>query len=382
VSRDSLDEVQAVRAPSPPPPRRLRLRWLALPTLALALSSGAIAIALADGEEVAPAVRPELVPQAGRFAVELDVSEFHKGNLHTHSLVSDGDAHPLDVYGWYRDRGYQFVALTDHNTRVDPRVYAHLERPRFKILAGEEITMKGGGKEVHVNGLCTREKIGGGKFATRVEALRFAIDAVAAQGGVAMINHPNFDWSLEEADLVQSHAPLLEIWSGHPYVWSEGIGDRPSHEVLWSKLLDRGIGFSGAAVDDTHHIVTNPSPKKAARPGRGWVGVFAEPGADVQRDRTCESLRQGRFFASSGAGVDRLRVAGGTITLWPTDPHAEVTFIGRGSEVLAAERPGLDGASYTLRGGEPWIRVRVDQDDGKQAWTQPFAVAVPPPTDA
>ena len=341
----------------------------------VALSTGGL-VALADpeGDEVAPRFAQAAAP--GRFEVEIDVADFHKGNLHTHSLVSDGDAHPLDVYGWYRDRGYQFVALTDHNHRVEPKVYAHLERPGFKILAGEEVTMTGAGKQVHVNAICTQKQIGGGKFDTQPEALRWAIGKIAEQGAVALINHPNFDWALDEEMVFAGRdAPLLEIHSGHPYVWSKGDDARSSHELLWGRLLDRGARFAGAAVDDTHHIVTNPAPRKAARPGRGWVSVYANPGADVDRDATCRALREGRFYASAGAAIDRLRVVEGTVTVWPSDPHAEVTFLGRGNETLAAVRPGLEGASYTLRGGESLVRVRIDEEDGQQAWTQAFHVA-------
>ena len=38
-----------------------------------------------------------------------------KGNLHTHSLWSDGDQFPEMIGDWYRERGYNFLALTDHN---------------------------------------------------------------------------------------------------------------------------------------------------------------------------------------------------------------------------------------------------------------------------
>src|SRR5688572_12713853 len=38
-----------------------------------------------------------------------------KGNLHTHSLWSDGDDFPEMIAEWYRTRDYHFLALTDHN---------------------------------------------------------------------------------------------------------------------------------------------------------------------------------------------------------------------------------------------------------------------------
>lgn len=42
--------------------------------------------------------------------------QWYKGNLHTHTYWSDGDAFPEMVLDWYKNNGYQFVALTDHNT--------------------------------------------------------------------------------------------------------------------------------------------------------------------------------------------------------------------------------------------------------------------------
>ena len=40
---------------------------------------------------------------------------WYKGNTHTHTLNSDGDSTPDDVVRWYREHGYQFLVLTDHN---------------------------------------------------------------------------------------------------------------------------------------------------------------------------------------------------------------------------------------------------------------------------
>jgi hypothetical protein len=353
---------------------------LAVSTLAVSMAGLAAAVAVADADPAKVTRVQKAAPRPGKFEQQLDVTAFHKGNLHTHSIVSDGDVPPADVYAWYRDHGYQFLALTDHNTRVEPKVYAHLERPGFKIIAGEEVTMKGAGREVHVNSLCSKDKIGGGKFATQAEALRWAIDRVNAQGGVALINHPNFDWSLSEESIMKggTRAALVEVWSGHPYVYSKGADGRPSNEALWDKLLDRGARLSAVSVDDTHHFQTKISPHKASRPGRGWISVYATPGADVEVGSTCAAIREGRFFASSGAGISHIRTNQGTLTVWPDDARAVVSFIGRGGTQLAAMRPGADGASYTLRGGESWVRVRVDDPNGKQAWTQAFRVAEAP----
>ena len=42
-------------------------------------------------------------------------AKWWKGNLHTHSLWSDGDDFPEMIVSWYDEHGYNFLALSDHN---------------------------------------------------------------------------------------------------------------------------------------------------------------------------------------------------------------------------------------------------------------------------
>ena len=51
------------------------------------------------------------------FAEEPAQNDFRywKGNLHTHSLWSDGDDFPEMIADWYRTHHYNFLALSDHN---------------------------------------------------------------------------------------------------------------------------------------------------------------------------------------------------------------------------------------------------------------------------
>ena len=42
-------------------------------------------------------------------------AKWWKGNLHTHSLWSDGDDFPEMIVNWYVEHGYNFLALSDHN---------------------------------------------------------------------------------------------------------------------------------------------------------------------------------------------------------------------------------------------------------------------------
>ncbi len=301
------------------------------------------------------------------------MSTFQKGNIHTHTTFSDGDHPPEDVYAWYRDRGYAFLAITDHNTLTDPATYRLLERKkRFVMIPGEEVTMRGAGKQVHVNALCHRHAIGPRSFDTQREALTWAVREVAAQGAVALVNHPNWDWALTAADLPAARgARLLEIASGHPYVHTLGDADHLSHEAIWDVALSAGQDLAGVAVDDAH-IYGPHAPENAARPGRAWIQVFAP---EPTRPLICEALRQGRLYASTGVTLKRIVIAGDTYAVYPADPAAKVELIGKGGRVLQTGVAGPDGAArYRLVGDEGYVRARVTTADGKHAWTQPSRV--------
>jgi len=80
-------------------PRAAGLRRLTVVMLAV----GVMASALVVGQSTSP--RPVGDPPA----------KWWKGNLHTHSLWSDGDQYPELIALWYKEHGYQFLALSDHN---------------------------------------------------------------------------------------------------------------------------------------------------------------------------------------------------------------------------------------------------------------------------
>ena len=49
------------------------------------------------------------------LAARAPAPRWWKGNTHTHTLNSDGDSSPGEVSHWYRDHGYDFLVLSDHN---------------------------------------------------------------------------------------------------------------------------------------------------------------------------------------------------------------------------------------------------------------------------
>ena len=56
-----------------------------------------------------------------------------KGNTHTHTLNSDGDSTPDDVVRWYREHGYHFLVLTDHNFLTEHRRAQRPPRRRGQV---------------------------------------------------------------------------------------------------------------------------------------------------------------------------------------------------------------------------------------------------------
>ncbi|HEV3486531.1 MAG TPA: hypothetical protein VG106_14065, partial [Vicinamibacterales bacterium] len=169
-----------------------------------------------------------------------------KGNTHAHTLESDGDSTPAEVVRWYREHGYDFLVITDHDriTVVDGG--------GMVMIRGEEVTDRLPGKPLHVNGIGLTRVVRPQGGTSVVEVLQRDIDAVRDAGGIAQINHPNFGWAFGAKELLQlKRAALLEIASGHPYVNMEGP---PAVEEMWDELLTAGKRIYGVAVDDSHHL--------------------------------------------------------------------------------------------------------------------------------
>jgi hypothetical protein len=340
-------------------------------------SSAALPSSAAPSATPLPPPLPAKAPALPlHFAEPLDVSIFQKGNIHTHSKWSDGDSEPDVLYKWYRDHGYNFLAVTDHNTRTDPLLFKPIERKKsFVIIPGEEVTMMGAGRQVHVNALCTKTAIGGHHAERQGDSLAWAVQKVREQGGVALINHPNFDWALTARDVAAGHgAQLLEIASGHPWVHTDGDATHQSHEAIWDAMLTRGEAFAGVAVDDAHHFRgPGRDPAHLARPGRAWIQVFADA---PDRDLICAALAKGSLYASTGVTLRRITVKDDTYTVAVARPDVNVEFIGAQGAILQASKPGEDGtASYRLVGTEVYVRARITAPDGKRAWTQPSRLA-------
>jgi hypothetical protein len=318
---------------------------------------------------------PPLPTAAPNQRVPATTSRWYKGNTHTHTLKSDGDSSPDDVVRWYREHGYNFVVITDHNVLVGvDRLNADLgSAGEFLVIKGEEISdSTPQGKRIHVNGLDIDQLVMPQRGSNVIEVLQRNVDAVRAAGGVPHINHPNFDWAISPSDLAQvANYRLLEIFNAHPAVNNVGDSRRPGVETVWDVLLTSGQVVYGIAVDDAHHFKT-PNAPGAAGPGKAWVMVRAE---QLSSDAILEALERGEFYASTGVEISELAVKPKRIIVTVNQQPAttyRVQFIGKNGRLL--KEGSSNPARYRIRGSEGYVRVKVIASDGKVAWTQPTFV--------
>lgn len=284
-------------------------------------------------------------------------TQWKRGNLHTHSFWSDGDDFPESILSWYRGWGYDFVAISDHNSvgegskwiRMDTTdfrygtylnyrarfgsawveseehndsLFVRLKRfdeyadkfnasGKFLVIHSEEITDGFDGKPIHVNATNIDELIPpqGGKSV--LEVMQRNVDAVLRQRertGIPMfphINHPNFGWAINAMELAALEGErFIEVYNGHPSVNNDGDPSRPSVENMWDiantvRVADGRPVLFGLAVDDSHNYQEMDISR--SNPGRGWVMV--ETGV-LSAASIVRAMEAGRFYSSSGVTLE------------------------------------------------------------------------------
>lgn len=284
-----------------------------------------------------------------------------KGNLHTHTFWSDGNDFPEMVTEWYANHGYNFLALSDHNTlsqgqrwmgidtinersresafpayierfgtswvetrgqgdtlevRLKPfDEYRALveERGRFIMIQGEEITGNFERRPIHINATNLTELLPPQEAESVEATIRKVLQEVYAQAEahgreiLPHLNHPNFGYGITAEDI----APVLEeqffeVFNGHSGVHNAGDEHHASTERIWDIVntiriakLDAPPIF-GIATDDSHSYHGH-SPVSV--PGRGWVMVRA---AHLTPESLLRAMKAGDFYASTGVTLDRI----------------------------------------------------------------------------
>ena len=300
--------------------------------------------------------------------------KWYKGNIHTHTTESDGDAHPERVVSWYRRHGYDFLVLSDHNHLTLFEYAAGRRRFRRPIMIpGEEVSIniKQGTVPVHVNAIgITRvvEPVDAGEV---VPTLQANINLIVAAGGVASINHPNFRWAFDDKAISQvDGASLLEVFNGHPRANIHGAPGRPSYEQIWDNVLSGGKSIFGVATDDSHNY-RDFAPDRS-NPGRGWVTVRSP---EATASAIVDSMSRGDFYSSTGVELEELEITEDSISLTirqQPDCIYTTRFTGR-EGACQSEVEGTEPC-YRIRGDEGYVRATVSSSSGPKAWIQPVFI--------
>ena len=299
---------------------------------------------------------------------------WYKGNLHTHTLNSDGDSTPDDVVKWYREHGYQFLVLTDHNflTSVDGLNALHAADDQFLVVKGEELTDKIGDKSIHINGFDVERVVPVQGGQTVLEMMQRMVDALRGARGVPSVNHPNFSWAISAEELMQlQRTRLFEVYNGHPLVNNLGGGGVPGLEETWDRILSSGKLMYGIAVDDAHTFKA-PGDPNVPGPGRGWVYIRSPR---LEARALVEALERGEFYASTGVELLSVEATKTSVTITIKEglmARYRTQFIGKQGRVLS-EGTGLT-ATYTFKGDEGYVRAKVIESNGRYAWLQPVPV--------
>lgn len=315
--------------------------------------------------------------------VEFEIPQWHglkwyKGNTHAHTTNSDGNAGPYEVARWYKDHGYDFLSITDHNQLTDPATIKNIQDSTFLLIPGDEVSASNKNvindtqdRSIHLNGLNVSQDVPLHFEDTVVGTLQKNINAIREVNGVPHLNHPNFYWSYGAKEMLQlDNFFLFEIANMHPYVDNGGGVGFASTEEMWDEMLTAGKRIYGIATDDAHDYRTYLPVK--ANPGRGWVVVKA---SNLDADEIVHNLEQGFFYASSGVELINVVVTSNKLSIfikqWAKSKY-RTEFITDGGKVT--HTTGDNPAVFNLEKKATYVRAKVTSSNGFIAWVQPIFI--------
>jgi hypothetical protein len=273
-----------------------------------------------------------------------------KGNLHAHTTHSDGQREPQAVVDSYAERGYDFLALTDHDILTTESDHALLDSRGMILIAGNEITANGP-HMLHIGATSTVKPS---------SDRQTVIDDIRRCGGFAVVNHPNWFSDFNHCSFDQ-----LCRWQGYGgmEIYNGVIEQLPGSAYAldkWDRILSTGCRVWGFANDDSHAA--------EGQDALGWSVAYVSertPAAIV------DALSRGRFYASTGVAIDDIRVDGDRIVIRAGNADRIAAFIRDGSRHAYTNGCEL---SVTIPPAAVYVRFECCGAAGSRAWTQPFFV--------
>jgi len=306
----------------------------------------------------------------------LHADEWYKGQLHCHSQWSDGNTLPELAIGWYKDNGYHFMSLTDHNVlqhdsnkwkevpaaRIDEskakfgadwietkeeggktlvrlKTFAELSQKlntpgKFLLIPGHEQNVGVAGFSLHANAINITESIPFPKdfpsIAAAASSWRKASLANSAANGLEgfwMHNHP--DWPYYDnppEDLIE--ASEIDFYENNMSAAPrKRQSQMPDQEKYWDvvnafRMLNGKKPIYRVTSDDTHNYLNFRD--NLAIPGHGWVVVRSDK---LDANSLFRAMKKGDYYCSCGVVLKDVRFDPATKTLTvEVDPAENVKY--------------------------------------------------------
>jgi hypothetical protein len=231
--------------------------------------------------------------------------EWYAGDLHSHSLASDGDSPVETVIARAEERGLDFLSLSDHDTSMDGTLRQwhdpEYRSERMVLLHGVEWTSGNG----HANVFSARpfeyDDLWRANRETDIDA---AIRSAREQAAVFSVNHPSgrarqwtYPFTNSDGAFV---ADTMEVWNG-PFNFPNR--NRRTVRVIWDDLLATGIRVNAIGGSDSHQTAGIQSRVNLYGAPTTWVYATGRSGESI-----VEAIRSGHVSLSYQPYGDRLEL--------------------------------------------------------------------------
>jgi hypothetical protein len=325
-------------------------------------------------------------PFAAWAPVTLDAGErWYAGDFHVHSEESGDAGATFDqILALARERGLDFVNISDHNTSSHvPRLAAAQDGVAdVLLLRGAEITTYAGhGNAVGIDTYVDHRVGLGGVGAPTITA------AVQAQGGVFIVNHPKLAlgdlcigcaWT--HADTPWDQVDALEIQTGNAEVG--GLFLQQSI-TMWDELEDAGhrLAIVGGSDDHRAGMDTGATAARIGSPTTMVFGTLAESSIvdGIRNGRTVVKLR-----GPDDPMVELVARDGGALEVTVTGGAGMVAELWRNGALLEGQTVEGDGTLTFVppfTGAVDRFRVELTQNGQRVVITSHVYVEVAPTVD-
>ncbi len=283
-----------------------------------------------------------------------------KGNLHSHTTLSDGTYSPDVLAGIYKDHDYDFLALTDH------RLFAQARQEQCEgllLLPGVEVDINAdtGDYCYHLLGFPNHDQAWN-NLPERweqpawqgIDSVQTVIDSLRDHDLSVVLCHPL--WSKTTIEQV---TPLEGFFAMEVYNHGCVIGEDNGVALeYWDAFLSGGRRIWAVAVDDGHHEYDTCG---------GWVMVQA---AGCTVENIMESLRGGSFYSTTGPTFSQFERDGRWVLVnsSPVDRYQFVTE--QGCFVHNCPSPTTQ-TRWSIPDGTSFVRAECYDGSGT-AWTNPL----------